>query len=83
VAVGITVKVTVMGATVVLVRLPLISPVPLAGIPVTRALLSLVQVYVVPGVTLLLTIVVMMAPEQLVCEAGVAMATGVWLTVTL
>ena len=43
-AVGVTVKVTVIGAKVVLVNVPLISPEPLAAIPVTVAVLFLVQV---------------------------------------
>ncbi len=34
-AVGVIVKVTVTGAVVVLVSVPLISPLPLAAIPVT------------------------------------------------
>ena len=42
-AVGVIVNVTSTGAKVVLVRVPLISPAPLAAIPVTVALLSLVQ----------------------------------------
>lgn len=42
-AVGVIVKVTVMGAFVVLVRVPLISPAPLEAIPVTLTVLSLVQ----------------------------------------
>jgi len=42
-AVGVMVKVTVTGAVVVLVSAPLILPVPLAGMPVTATLLSLVQ----------------------------------------
>ena len=42
-AVGVMVKVTVTGAKVVLVSVPLILPEPLAAIPVTVALLSLVQ----------------------------------------
>jgi hypothetical protein len=41
--VGVMEKVTVMGAVVVFVRVPLIFPEPLAAIPVTVALLSLVQ----------------------------------------
>ena len=44
-AVGVTVKVTVIGAFVVFVSAPLIGvPAPLAAIPVTVATLSLVQV---------------------------------------
>ena len=41
--VGVIVNVTVMGTLVVLVNEPLILPVPLAAIPVTVPLLSLVQ----------------------------------------
>lgn len=40
---GVIVNVTVMGAPVVLVSAPLISPLPLAAMPVTVAALSLVQ----------------------------------------
>ena len=44
-AVGVMVKVTVIGPAVVLVKVPLIGlPAPLAGIPVTVATLSLIQV---------------------------------------
>lgn len=42
-AVGVIVKVTVMGAAVVFVNVPLILPPPLAAIPVTEALLSRVH----------------------------------------
>lgn len=42
-AIGVMVKVTVTGAPVVLVNAPLIFPVPLAAIPVTVAVLFLVQ----------------------------------------
>ena len=41
---GVIVNVTVTGAAVILVREPLILPVPLAAIPVTATVLSLVQV---------------------------------------
>ena len=40
---GVIVNVTVTGALVVLVRVPEISPEPFAAIPVTPAVLSLVQ----------------------------------------
>lgn len=40
---GVIVKVTVIGALVLLVNVPLILPVPLAAIPVTDAVLSLTQ----------------------------------------
>ena len=42
-AVGVMVKVTVTAAVVVLVSAPMILPVPLAAMPVTAILLSLVQ----------------------------------------
>jgi hypothetical protein len=42
-AVGVMVNVTVTGAAVVFVNAPLILPDPLAAIPVTEAVLSLVQ----------------------------------------
>ena len=40
---GVIVKVTVTGAVVVLVSVPVILPVPLAAIPVTAVVLSRVQ----------------------------------------
>ena len=40
---GVIVKVTVTGAFVVLVKLPLMLPLPLAGMPVIVAVLSRVQ----------------------------------------
>ena len=43
-AVGITVNVTVCGVVVVLISVPEISPEPLAAMPVTTAVLFLVQV---------------------------------------
>jgi hypothetical protein len=82
-AVGIIVNVTVSGAAVVFVKVPLISPEPLAAMPVTVILLSLVQEYEVPVVVLESTIVVIVATEQMVCEAGVATATGVGFTRTV
>jgi hypothetical protein len=42
-ALGVLVKVTVIGALVKLVKVPVIFPEPEAGIPVTVAVLSLVQ----------------------------------------
>ena len=42
--VGVITKVTVTGAVVVLVSVPLILPLPLAGIPVAAIVLFLVQV---------------------------------------
>jgi hypothetical protein len=71
------VKVTRTGAKVVLVSVPLISPAPLAAMPVTVALLSLVQLKVVPTTLPLRTMVVIGLAEHTVCEAGVATASGV------
>lgn len=50
--VGVMVKVTVCGTVVLLVSVPLMSPLPLAAIPVTFTLLSLVQAKVLPGTSL-------------------------------
>ena len=74
------VKVTVIGANVVLVSVPDILPVPLAAIPVTVATLSRVQVYSVPATLPVSKIVVIADPEQVVCEDGVATAFGIALT---
>jgi len=79
-AVGVIVKVTVTGALVVLVSTPPMSPLPLAGMPVTVTVLSLVQLNVVPVVLPVRTIVVIADDEQIVCEAGVATAFGVGFT---
>ena len=64
--VGVMAKVTVIGANVVLVKLPAILPVPLAAIPVTVATLSLVQLYTVPTTLPVSAIVVIAEPEQIV-----------------
>ena len=77
------VNVTVIGAAVVLVKLPLISPLPLATIPVTVAVLFLVQAKVVPVVLLVNAIVVIVPAEQMVWLEGVATAFGVGLTNTV
>ncbi|MNQ59299.1 hypothetical protein D3C85_735320 [compost metagenome] len=78
--VGVIVNVTVTGAFVVLVKLPLMFPLPLAAIPITVPVLSLVQLKVVPATFPESTIVVMAPVEQIVCAAGVADAFGVGLT---
>ena len=77
------VKVTVTGALVVLVNEPLILPAPLAAMPVTLTVLSLVQLYTVPTTLPVNAIVVMAEPLQIVCEAGVATAFGIGLTTTV
>ena len=85
--VGVIVNVTVMGALVVLIIKPVIDgPEPDACIPpgaVVAPLLSLVHVYVVPGVVLANTIGVMVTPLQIVCAAGNAVITGSGLTNTV
>ncbi|MNF94329.1 hypothetical protein D3C84_770360 [compost metagenome] len=74
------VKVTVTAAFVVLVKLPLMFPLPLAPIPVTVPVLSLVQLKVVP-VTFPDNPIVTELVEHVVCVAGVATVLGVGLTV--
>jgi len=82
-AVGMIVKVTVIGALVVLVSVPDMLPEPLAAMPVTLAVLLRVQAYVVPLTAPVKTIVLIEVAEQIVCEAGVATAFGVGLTNTV
>ena len=82
-AVGVIVKVTVIGALVVLVNEPLIFPEPLAAIPVTVPVLSLVQLKVVPLTFPVNEMVVIVPPEQIVWEEGVATAFGVGFTNTV
>ena len=65
-AVGVIVNVTVIGAKVVLVNMPLISPLPLAAMPVTVAVLSLVQLKVVPLTLPFRLMVIIELPEQMV-----------------
>ena len=81
--VGVMVNVTVCGTLVVLVSVPLILPLPMAAMPVTLTVLFLVQAYVVLATVLVSTIGVMAEPEQVVCDAGVAVATGFPLTVNV
>ena len=57
----------------------MILPDPLAAIPVTETVLFLVQLYVVPLLLLNATGIIV-APEQIVCVAGVATAFGVGFT---
>ena len=68
---------------VIFVSVPLILPEPEAAIPVTVALLSLVQLYTVPATLPDSTIVVIATPEQTVCDEGVATAFGIGLTTTV
>jgi hypothetical protein len=83
-AVGVMVKVTVTGAVVVLVSVPLMLPAPLAAMPVAATVLSLVQLYTTPATALpVMAIVVIATPEHTVCDAGVATAVGVGFTNTV
>jgi hypothetical protein len=83
-AVGVMVNVTVMGDAVLFVNIPVILlPDPVAAIPVTEAALSLAQVYVTPGIPLLNAIVVIVAPEKIVCDNGVADAAVAAFTSTV
>ena len=66
-AVGVIVNTTVCGTLVVLVSVPEILPVPLAGIPVTFTVLVLVQLNVVPATGPTITTGVIGVPEQTVC----------------
>ena len=65
-AVGVIVNVTVTGSVVTLVNEPLISPAPLAAIPVTDAVLSLVQLNTVPLTLPVIAIVDIAFAEQMV-----------------
>lgn len=76
---GVTVKVTTTGAPVVLVSVPLIEPVPLAAIPVTAVVLSLVQLNEVPVTVPVGLTVVIADSEQIVSEA-MALTTGLGFT---
>jgi hypothetical protein len=82
-ATGVIVKVTVTGALVVFVKLPLMFPLPLARIPVTATVLFLVQLKVVKATFPERTIVAIVPDEQIVCVAFVARAFGVALTRTV
>jgi hypothetical protein len=73
--VGVTVNVTYKGAVVVLVNVPLIVPDPLFAIPVTPAVLFLVQLYVAPPPAPLNVILLMGDPEQTDWIAGVLLTT--------
>ena len=82
-AVGVIVNVTVTGKKVVLVSVPVITPLPLAAMPVTVAVLSLVQLNIVPVTLPVKTIGRIGLAEQMVCDAGVAVASGVGFTRTV
>lgn len=80
---GVIVKVTSCGTNVLLVNVPEIFPVPDAAIPVTFTVLFLVQLNTVPATLPVNTIVVIAVAEQIVWLDGVAVASGVGLTITV
>ena len=82
-AVGVIVKVTVIGAVVLFVSVPVILPVPLRPMPLIPVIVGLDQLYVVPVVLLLITIGVIVAPEHIVWLDGVAVTSGVGFTNTV
>lgn len=68
---AVVLNVTVTGALVVLVNVPeIVAPLPLAGIPVTATVLSLVQLKEAAPLVLVVTILLMASPLQMVCEEG-------------
>lgn len=75
--VGVIVNVTVTGDVVVFVSVPVISPDPLAAIPVTEPVLFLTQLNVVPLIAPDNTMLVIGFPEQVICDDGVATAVTV------
>ena len=77
------VKVTVTAALVVFTSDPLMSPVPLAAIPVAVPVLFLVQLKIVFTTLPVSIIFVIEEPEQIVCVEGVATALGVGFTITV
>jgi len=83
----VIVKVTVTGALVALVNVPLMFTLPLGAIPNTGPPKSVpllrVQLNTVPETLPVSTIVVIAVPLQIVWLAGVATAFGVGLTVML
>lgn len=80
---AVMVNVVVTDAFVEFINAPLMSPVPLAAIPVKVPVLSLVQVNTADGVALVSAIVVIAAPEQTAWLDGVAVIFGPGFTVTV
>lgn len=79
---GVIVKVTVAGLVPLLMSVPLILPVPDAGIVPVIPALSLTQLNVAPGVVLDNTTGTTEAPLQSCWLAGVAVTAAVGLTTT-
>ena len=71
------VKVTILGIVVLLVRLPEISPESPVGKPVTRTVLLLVQLKLVPAKLPLSIMGEIVLPEQIVCIGIDAMTSGI------
>ena len=82
-AAGVMVNVTVIGALVVFIKVPDMLPLPEAAIPVTLAVLFLVQLKIVPVTAPVIIIGVMVLCEQTFCVNGVAKIVGVGLTKTV
>jgi hypothetical protein len=80
---GVMVNVTNTGVAIVLVNVPLIFPVPLLAMSLQVTVLSLVQVKVVPLTEPVNTMVLMVDPEQMVCDDGVATEFGAGFTITV
>lgn len=74
------VKVTVAADAVVLIKVPLILPLPTAASPVTAAVLFLVQLKVVEDTLPERTIVAIEVNEQIVCDEFVATTFGIGFT---
>ena len=82
-AVGVTVNVTTIAADEVLTSVPVIFPLPLAAIPVTLAVLFLVQLNVVAATVPVRFIAVIGDDEQTLCVKIETVAVGVGFTITL
>lgn len=83
-AVGVIVKVTVWSVEVLLTKVPLMSPLPEFGTPVTLIVLLRVQLKTAPLTPFVLasTMVVIASSEQIVWAAGVADVASAGFTVT-
>lgn len=82
-AIAVMIKVTSIGALVVLVNVPLMFPLPLAAIPGTVTVLFLVQLKTVPATLPDNMTGMIRLSEQTVCAAGNANASGVGFTSTV
>ena len=78
---GVTVKITVSGALVILVNIPVISPLPFATIPV-EMLLFLTQLKAVPATLPVKEMLEIAVPEQMLWIEGATIAPGAGFTST-